>query len=46
MVPTWLNHDAGSPKAKILDRDSGNLLNPFMHVTTYMMRHLATLRES
>jgi hypothetical protein len=46
MVLTWLNHHPGSPKAKILDRDSGNLVNPFMRVTTHMVTHLATLRES
>ena len=30
----------------ILDRVSGNLVNPFMRVTNWMTRHLATLRES
>ncbi len=33
MVPTWLNHYAGSPMAKILVRDNGNLVNPFMRIT-------------
>ncbi len=46
MVLTWLNHVAGSPKARIVDRDSGNLVNTFMRVTTHMMRHLAILRKS
>ena len=27
-------------------QDSGHLVNPFMRVTKYMTRHLATLRES
>jgi len=27
-------------------RDSGNLINPFMHVNNWLTRHLATLRES
>ncbi|KAI3642087.1 hypothetical protein MP228_011642 [Amoeboaphelidium protococcarum] len=31
---------------QIVDRDSGNLVNPFMRVTNQMTRHLATLRES
>ena len=31
---------------KIVDRDSGNLGNPFMRVTNWMMGHLATSRES
>ena len=31
---------------QVVDRDSGNLVNPFMHVTNQMTRHLATLRES
>ena len=31
---------------QIVDRDSGNLINPFMRVTNQMTRHLATLRES
>ncbi|KAI3485678.1 hypothetical protein L1887_50983 [Cichorium endivia] len=30
----------------IVDRDSGNLVNPFMRVTNKMTRHLATLRDS
>ncbi|KAF8053487.1 hypothetical protein N665_1411s0018 [Sinapis alba] len=32
--------------AEAVDKDSGNLVNPFMRVTNYMTRHLATLRES
>ena len=31
---------------QIVDRDSGNFINPFMRVTNQMTRHLATLRES
>ncbi len=31
---------------QMVDRDSGNLVDPFMHVTSQMTRHLATLRES
>ena len=27
---------------KIVDRDSGNLVNPFMQITNYMTRHLAS----
>ena len=27
-------------------QDSGHLVNPFMRVTKYMTRHLATLRKS
>ena len=27
------------------ERDSGNLINPFMRITNWMTRHLATLRE-
>ncbi|XP_011630443.2 uncharacterized protein LOC105422660 [Pogonomyrmex barbatus] len=33
-----------APRERV-DRDSGNI-NPFMRVTNYMTRHLATLRES
>eukprot|EP00924_Labyrinthula_sp_SR-Ha-C_P003153 maker-scaffold_15-snap-gene-0.31-mRNA-1 protein AED:0.48 eAED:0.48 QI:0/0/0/1/0/0/2/0/63 len=34
------------PLHRIMDRDSRNLVNPFMRVTSSMTRHLATLRES
>jgi len=30
----------------MVNRDSRNLVNPFMHVTNQMTRHLATLKES
>ena len=51
-------HGDFSPRWKILDcssklwvhralgGDSGDVVNPFMHVGTYPTRHLATLRES
>ena len=31
---------------RVVGRDSGALVVPFMHVGTYPTRHLATLRES
>ena len=31
---------------RVVDGDSGALVDPFMHVGTYPTRHLATLRES
>ena len=31
---------------RVVDRDSGALVGPFMHVGTHPTRHLATLRES